>query len=300
MHPDDEKIEASKEPISHPHHTVAAKPLSWFAPTIKKSASFVVFVSIVLMLAANGTTSWATYTINGVTVDVGLWSTCIDDGQGCQYNDWSGYALCSLTPSDIRDRFHSIIGMGILGSICGIVYLIAAHAPRVKSFFSTFVRFLSLLLFVTSFVTVLALFVYTWNSWYFCGGDVCEYFVSIDAPDCEWHYSHSLVLAAIGMPFAIIGLALNVVSVCKSRFAVDKDGKAAPSGAPERVDTDKTAPQHYVPAEKFEVPEGNWRFDATSGFWWSDDHHLYFNDATGNYYDPDEQSWFDPITNEWS
>lgn len=298
MHPDDEKIEASREPHATTASPIPAQSRKCYSLTVKKTASIAVIISILLMLAANGTQSWAKYTINGVTVEVGLYSTCIDDGQGCTYNDWSGYAICGLAPDNVRDRFQTILGFGLVGALCGLIYLVAAHGPRVKTGFSVFVRFASLIFFVFFFVTVLSLFVHTWNSWYFCGGDVCDYFFSIGADNCSWMYSYSLLMAAMGMPFAVIALFLNLVSLCRSRYAVDRDGKAAPTGAP--ADKDSLAPQQHEPTNKFTVPEGDWRFDPTSGFWWSDSHKLYFNDATGHYYDPEEQSWFDPETGEWS
>lgn len=299
MHPDDETIETSKEPhASTSSPTVPIQSRKWYSLTVKKVSSIFVFLSMALMIAGNGTQSWAKYTVNGVTVDVGLYSTCIDDGQGCTYNDWHGYAICDLTPADVRDRFHTILVCGIAGTLCGIAYLIAAHAPRVKTTFSVLVRFISLFLLVLFFVTVLALFVHTWRSWYFCAGDACDYFMSIGADTCSWKYSHSLVMAAIGMPFAVIAILLNFVSLWRSRTAVDRDGKTAPTSAPATKDV--LAPVQHEPAGKFEVPEGDWRFDPTSGWWWSDSHHLYFNDATGHYFDPDEQSWFDPVSGVWS
>jgi hypothetical protein len=164
-----------------------------------------------------------------------------------------------------------------------------------------------LIAFLIAFIAVLSLFVHTWTKWYFCGGDLCDYFKDLSAPDCSWHYSHSLYMAAIGMPFAIIAFILNCVSFWRSRNSIDRDGRAAPIGAPGDEDADEVlngeedADGFKRPTGKFEVPEGeDWRFDPHSGFWWSDTHHLYFNDATGNYYDPEEQSWFDPITGEWS
>ena len=74
-------------------------------------------------------------------------------------------------------------------------------------------------------------------------------------------------------------------------YSVAEEMQPPPSG-----NAANGAPTH---PEGFELPEGDWQWDAASNMYWSESQYLFLNPLNSHFYDPNSNHWYNAETEAW-
>lgn len=278
-----------------------------------------------VLLIAGSATAWAGaftnywYDISGngmASRNLGLFKQCAD-GAGCSDISFGDNPNCDRSGSAMTTRNNAVAGLTISAAI---VALIACILTAISLALSSGSVVLPLAVFFAVLTVAcagsgIALYVYTLENWYFCDGNFCSQYSTIQNCSTKFDYSFFLVAATTGL--AILALIALLIAFCTSSndSPATSDESHEPhasthanaNSSPRQQQQQQQQQQHEMREEYHydshshvpPPPEGDWEFDAGSGLYWSDAEYLYLDTVTNQYFDPKSGQWYDPSTQRW-
>lgn len=174
--------------------------------------------------------------------------------------------------------------------------------------------------------------VYLFEGWYYCGTPYCQWRTTLGASGaCSSNMGISWYLVIGGLACSLLALIILVIRlivrlrlqsapIAESSMKYSKPASSTTSLA--KVSATISLPHAHAPEvhshsrppppttwpdfAAYELdddnilPDGEWVRDDTCGLYWSNDEQLYVHLASGLFFDPHSQMWFDSDTNEWN
>lgn len=275
-------------------------------------------IGAVLLIVASATAwagaftnYWYDVTYSGQTTNTGLFKSCTDAG-GCSSISFNDNAQCDRSGSAMQTRVNAVAGLTIVSAI---IALLGCILTAVSIVFSSGTIALPLAVFFSVLTAAcagsgIALFVYTYENWYFCDGNFCSEFNTLQNCSTKFDYSFFLVAATTGL--GILALIALLIAFCMAKDDAPA-GEGAQANEPHEMTSDNYQQRdhqqqqqqqqqdyHYQANNTIpEPPEGDWEFDPGSGLYWSDAEYLYLDTVNNQYFDPKSGQWYDPGTQRW-
>lgn len=200
--------------------------------------------------------------------DVNL-TTCIADGSKSQSRDRGV-------------RWTLYVSIGGCFVCCLLLLGAATSVSKWWGMASIVVQFLT---WAASLVSI-ALFAGTYESWYWCGKNFCDYLHSrFPTVPCFYMYTTGYVMVATGCCILFAGCVFSIVALMV-RLTRETKLHAV------------SRRQGYAPPNDFEPPEGFY-FDQQSGLYYSPELQLFLDPMSCHYYDPASGMWYDTSSQSW-
>eukprot|EP00759_Apiculatamorpha_spiralis_P002335 PhF_6_TR10858/c1_g1_i1/m.17584 len=316
----------------YPQSVEIVGPTKSFRPNPRNyvfiAVAILAFLSVVLGCVGLATNNWfevtRTFTTSATTSssilsEQGLWRSCV--AGSCSDNSYSSFA-CVTSPStirsdtDLKSRIDGTKAMTILGIVFGLLAIIcSAFCVSYINRVLWIVTIILILLGTFTYGAAVVVYAHTMDDWANCGHTFCD-----GIPNCssKFGYSYGLTAGALAITFVNIFLAIfgnriannapkavaqiRAGGVVESQMMANTPSRRASfsQGAPPVAATREIV-QPAGPATPGggNVADDEWRFDPTSGMYWSDRQGLYLDQASGRYYDPASEQWYDPTTGAW-
>jgi hypothetical protein len=258
----------------------------------------------------------------------GLFTVCAAESIDGYYEETcrplSTVAFCGHTAAAVRARVVLPAVFAVASLVLQLLLIVLAVSSWFK--FKVRARGLMLLAFLSAalIATAMAIVVHTYDAWYFCDKEFCEY-------GRDELGNTQLCLSTLGFSFylvtAYLMLALTVMGLCALyvravRYGVivervreeDSDDEGAGGGggargmsrAPTRSRMGRA--MHAGPdgsdaptdaAEDTGAAVDDWVFDAKCAMYWSPSELIFYHPVRHEYYDPQRAQWWDSDKEEW-
>jgi hypothetical protein len=302
----------------------------WFIVT-----SILAGISLVLGVVGLATTNWFEITVTSgvspatksVTTEIGIFRSCTSGNcQDYTYSDFKCVATSQVrSGSDLKNRMNGITAMIIIGIVLSTILIVtSAFSYKYMSRWLWIVSVLLVLFATFTYGCGVIVFSYTFDDWYNCEHEFCA---GIAGCSEKYGYSFALTSAALGVSFLTIWIVLlgnRVANAAPKQVAQIRAMGGAPAGPPSRHNSlprfpsQQPASMARPPSPRAASPvmgpsasrppsprqgvagDEEWRFDPTSGMYWSELQKLYLDTASNQYYDPSSEQWYNPATGQWA
>lgn len=249
------------------------------------------------------------YSSIGLFQDCTAWSCTSKPSVG----DFKTSTTCTINTTSMNSRFSAtaalLIVAAVIELILAILFALSYFRISSKIFLSNTKKRVCITTIIVSLLLQIIGFVLTTNiidSFYYCGMS----FFDIYQGYCRWGIAFGLGLASICLTTLLLVahfFEFNTWCCFQERFATGrqtfsilkvlrgtKEGPSTLGGQANTPGNQKSKePAADDDAEQpVRLPSGQWEYDTVSGFYWSEEHYLFFDPSTQQYYDPNKDEWF--------
>lgn len=290
---------------------------------------------------AVATPYWMQYDLPLAHIRRGFFEECVVQGGTfptvrCQYLDYPD-TFCSSSGTDAKLRLVWGVVLCLLGyCLMALVSALAVLGWCYYKSYSYSCMWLSLLA-GASVSGGITLFVHTYDGWYFCGTNFCDYAQTYlgAGPNClvTYGWSFAFAISSVG---AIVATALSSAlyiraeragRVKKKSILFAKAGKTSaadiehsmfemstahahkslpprsPGGGTRAFVSQNKREQSASPSRSFAATsqqhKGDWVWKDDVKLYWSATEGLYLHPGTQHFFDPHSEKWYDPRSQQW-